>query len=174
MPERTVLPPLAADQRAELLQRYNTTSNPESRTRYQMLLLANDQHLSTFEIAALVQRSHDSVLRVLQRYLAGGLAAVPRRTAPGRAPVITEVWKTELLRVIEDDPHAHGVTSANWTTTLLAIYLQDQTGIKTDAETVRTYLHRLGYRCKRPTWTVAHKAAEREDWVGNAFGWRSS
>jgi transposase len=174
MPQRTVLPPLSADQRAELVKHYNTTSNPESRTRYQMLLLANDQHLSTFEIATLVQRSHDSVLRVIQRYLTGGLATIPRRTAPGRAPLITAAWKIELLRVIEDDPHDHGVRSANWTTTMLATYLQEQTGIKTDAETVRKYLHRLGYVCKRPNWTVAHKAAEREDWVGNAFGWRSS
>src|ERR1035437_3395373 len=174
MPQRTVLPPLSAEQRAELLKRYNTTSKPESRTRYQMLLLATDQHLSTLEIAGLVQRSHDSVLRVFQRYLTGGLATVPRRTAPGRQPTITEAWKTELLRVIEDDPHAHGVTSANWTTTLLALYLQEQTGIKTDAETVRKYLHRLGYVCKRSNWTVAHKAAEREGLVGNAFGWRSS
>jgi transposase len=173
MPRRTVLPELSINEHTELVARYNTTTHPENRTRYQMLLLANDQHLSTLQIARLVQRSHDSVLRVFQRYLAGGLATVPRRTGPGH-PTVTAAWKTELLRVIEDDPHTHAVTSANWTTTLLAIYLQEQTGIKTDPETVRHYLHRLGYVCKRPTWTVAHKAAEREGWVGNAFGWRSS
>lgn len=174
MSQRTVLPELSTDERADLLARYNTTTHPENRTRYQMLLLGTDQRLSTRQIAVLIQRSHDSVLRVFQRYLVGGLATVPRRTAPGRQPTITEAWKTELVRVIEDDPHAHGVESANWTTTLLATYLQEQTGIKTDPETVRHYLHRLGYVCKRPTWTVAHKAAEREDWLGNAFGWRSS
>ncbi len=174
MPKRTRLPALSADQRAELLAHYNTTLDPEDRTRYQMLLLAVDHQLTTFQVAALVQRSHDVVLRVFQRYRDGGLLAVPRRRAPGRSPTVTASWKAALLRVIEDDPHAHGVDAANWTTGLLATYLHEQTGVRVDPETVRHYLHHLGYVCKRPTWTVAHKAAEREDWVGNACGWRFS
>jgi transposase len=76
--------------------------------------------------------------------------------------------------VIEADPHEFGVPSANWTTQLLADYLAAKSGIAVDPETVRRALHRLGYVCKRPTWTVEHKAAEREDWVGKGCGERSS
>jgi transposase len=174
MSHRTVLPSPRAEDYADLLAHYNAASDPESRTRYQMLLLAIEQKLSPRQIAPLVHRCHDVVLRVLQRYQSGGLAAVPRTKGLGPAPKITAGWEEELLRVIDDDPHQHGVNSANWTTQLLADYLAAQTGIATDQETVRRALHRHGYVCKRPTWTMAHKAAEREDWVGKGCGARSS
>ena len=58
--------------------------------------------------------------------------------------------------------------SANWTTQLLADYLQDKTKIAVDQETVREYLHRHDYVYKRPNWTVQHKAQEREGYLGNA------
>jgi transposase len=121
-----------------------------------------------------VHRSHDTILRVLHRYQSGGLAAVPRKKGPGPKPKVTAAWEEELLRVIDDDPHDYGVNSANWTTQLLADYLAAKTGIVADPETVRRSLHRHDYVSRRPTWTVAHKAAEREDWVGKGCEERSS
>ncbi|HEY8745177.1 MAG TPA: helix-turn-helix domain-containing protein [Chloroflexota bacterium] len=152
--------------------RYESAVDAETRTRYQMVLLAQ-QGLTATAIAPLVVRSHDTVSRVLRRYREGGLAAVPHRPRPGRAPTVTLAWQAELLRVIELDPHDVGVPSANWTTGLLAAYLAQQTGIAVDPETVRQRLHRADYVCKRPTWTVAHKAHEQVDYLGNACG-RSS
>ena len=78
------------------------------------------------------------------------------------------------MRVIDLDPHDVRVPSANWTTGLLADYLAKETGIAVDPETVRQRLHRLDYVCKRPTWTVAHKAQEQEGYLGNASGRSSS
>ncbi len=170
MPKRTHLPVLTAEQHQALLESYNQAFDAETRTRYQMLLLGIEHGWTTHQIAPIVKRSHDAVMRVFQRFVAGGLAAVPRRSPPGRQPTVTPVWEAELLRVIEDDPHQHGVESANWTTIVLAAYLAKTTGVAVDPETVRRHLHRLGYVCKRPTWTMAHKAAERENWVGNACG----
>jgi transposase len=83
---------------------------------------------------------------------------------------LTAPAETELGRVIEEDPHQFGVDAAHWTTELLASHLSQRLGISVNPETVRRTLHRLGYVCKRPTWTVAHKAQEREDWPGNGFG----
>lgn len=34
--------------------------------------------------------------------------------------------------------------------------------------TVRVHLHAHGYVCKRPTWTLKHKAEEQLGYVGNA------
>jgi transposase len=73
-----------------------------------------------------------------------------------------------LARVIEEDPQTVGVDSANWTTRLLADYLAPATGHRTGIETVRLHLHRLGYVCKRPTWTLARKAEEQPEWAKNA------
>jgi transposase len=170
----TTLTPLGSTAHAALLADYNHAADPESRTRMQMILLAVERDLSPRQIAALVHRSHDTVLRVLQRYQAEGLAAVPRKKGPGPKPKITTAWEEELVRVIEDDPHDYGIDSANSTTQLLADYLAAKTGIAVDPETVRRALHRHDYVCKRPTWTVAHRAQECEDWVGKGSGERSS
>jgi transposase len=165
---------LEPEAHAALLAQYDHAADPESRTRYQMVLLAAEQGLAPHQIAPLVHRSHDTVRRVLHRYAAGGPAAVRRKVGPGPRPKVTPAWEAELRRVIEADPHEFGVPSANWTTQLLADYLAAKSGIAVDPETVRRALHRLGYVCKRPTWTVEHKAAEREDWVGKGCGERSS
>ncbi len=164
-----ILPSLDEPTLAELGRRYEETSDAETRTRYQMLVLSLRGQTSS-QIAQNVLRSQDTVVRVLKRFLTGGLDAVPRRTAPGRERRVTAAWEAELLRVIELDPHAVGQDTANWTTERLAAYLGQHTGIQVTEETVRVYLHAHGYVCKRPTWTLRRKAEEKADYVGNACG----
>src|ERR671939_203517 len=164
------LPPLSDTQVIELQQLYDTTTKAKLRLRAHIILLAH-QGRSVAEIAAIVFRSRDTVERVLKRFLQGGIAAIPRRKAPGMAPTVTSEWKAELLRVIDLDPHTVGIRSANWTTSLLATYLAATTGITVTAETVRLYLHAADYVCKRPTWTLKRKAEAQPGYVGNACGW---
>ena len=171
MAKPLTLPPLSDTQVTELRQLYDTTPNANLRLRYQMVLLAH-QGRSVAEIATIVFRSRDTVERVLKRLLSGGVSALPRRKAPGKAPTVTPAWKAALLRVIELDPHTVGVQSANWTTGLLATYLAATTGITVTAETVRLYLHAADYVCKRPTWSLKRKAEAQPGYVGNACGWR--
>ncbi len=167
LPEKITILPFDQETLAELVERFNHSPDAETRLRYQMVLLAQ-QGLRPQEIAPMVLRSHDTVTRVLRRYLRVGLDAVPRRKGPGRARTVTPAWEAELLRVIELDPHEVGVPSANWTTGLLAAYLGRQTLIQVGAEAVRHYLHAHGYVCKRPTWTLQRKAQEKADYQGNA------
>ena len=150
----------------DVVARFNATRDAETRSRYQMVLLAADGRTTT-QIAPLVQRSPDTVARVLKRYLTAGPAGVPHRPRPGRPAATPRAWLTELLRVIELDPHAVGVDSANWTTGLLAAYLARTTGHRTSLETVRLALHRADYVCKRPTWSLKRKAQEQPAWAGN-------
>jgi transposase len=160
-------PPLDAATGAELRRRYDAADDPEDRSRYQMVWLAHaGKHAP--EIARLVLRSPATVRRVLHRFRAGGLDAVPRRTAPGPERTVTPAWEAELLRVIELDPHDVGVESANWTTGRLAAHLAGRTGVAVSDETVRHYLLAHGYVCKRPTWTLQRRAAEQAGYVGNA------
>jgi len=154
---------------ADLRHRYDQTSDAETRTRYQMLVLSAKGQTSG-QIAQIVLRSQDTVVRVLKRFLTGGLDAVPRRSAPGRERRVTVAWEAELVHVIELDPHEVGEDTANWTTERLAQYLGQQTGVEVTEETVRVYLHAHEYVCKRPTWTLRRKAEEKADYVGNACG----
>ena len=74
----------------------------------------------------------------------------------------------------ELDPHEVGVPSAVWTTRLLADYLAGATGHRAGIETVRLALHRLGFVCKRPGWSLKRKATEQPEWAKNGSGWRRS
>src|SRR6266851_371514 len=163
------LQPLDEQSLIDLRRRYDETSDAETRTRYQMLLLSAKGQAST-QITQTVLRSQDTVVRVLKRFLTGGVEAVPRRTAPGRERTVTAAWEGELLRVIEVDPHEVGQDTANWTTERLAEYLCEQTGIQVTEETVRVYLHAHDYVCKRPTWTLRRKAEAQAHYVGNVSG----
>lgn len=66
---------------AELRRRYKETTDAETRMRYQMLLLSQRGQTSS-QIAQSVLRSQDTVVRVLKRFLAGGLDAVTHRARP--------------------------------------------------------------------------------------------
>jgi transposase len=158
---------LDVERHAELLRRFNEAAHPETRLRYQMVLLSL-QGFTVSQIAEIVHRSHDTVARVLHRYQKGGLDAVPRRKQPGRPRTITPVWEAELLRVIEMSPREVGVESSLWTTELLAEYLACKTDIRVTAEAVRRYLHRHGYVCKQATWSMKQKAQEMPGYLGNA------
>ena len=150
---------------SELHWRYETTTSRGMRTRYQILLLASGGQ-TVPHIARMVFCDDDTVLRVLKCFLSGGLDAIARQTSSGRPRTVTPAWESELVRVMERDPHDVGVLSANWTTELLADYLGRQTGIWVTPETVRLYLHAHGYVCKRPIWSLRRKAGEQAGYVG--------
>jgi transposase len=161
------LAPLDTATVAAVRTRYDTTDDPETRLRYQIVWLAHlGQPVS--QIAPTVLRSPDTVRRVLHRFQTGGLDAVPRRTAPGPERTVTDAWEAELLRVMEVDPHEVGVASATWTTGVLATYLAERTGIAVSDETVRQELLAHDYVCKRPTWTLQRRASEQDGYLGNA------
>ena len=141
------------------------------RTKCQMVLLA-DEGRSIIEIAWLVGRGREQVRKVLHRFRAEGVVGLAPRKHTVRPPEVTPAWLAELQRVIELDPHAVGVNSAVWTRRLLATYLAEVTGHGTGIEAVRVHLHRAGYVCKRPTWSLKRKATEPAmALLGHTVGW---
>ena len=153
--------------RAAISERYEHTRGAVERTNCHVVLLA-DEGRHAPEIAWLVRRGVHQVRKVLHRFLAEGPAGLAPRKAPGRALQITAVWLAELQRVIDLDPRSVGVPSAVWTTRLLSAYLERVTGHHAAIETVRLHLHRAGYVCKRPTWSLKRKSTEQAGWVKNA------
>jgi transposase len=162
---------LDAAARAEVERRFDAADDAETRTRYQMVLLAAAGR-TVAEIAPVVRRSVDTVQRVLRRYQAQGPDGVPHGPRPGQPPRVPPAWRAELEQAAEVDPRAVGVASATWTTGLLADYLAGATGHRAAIDTVRAWLHRLGFVCKRPGWSLRRKATEQPGWAKNASGWR--
>jgi transposase len=153
--------------REGVAERYEQTRDAIERTNCQIVLLADEGRLAT-EIAWLVRRGPTQVRKILHRFRSAGLAGLVPGKHTGRPLGVTPAWLAELRRVIDLDPHAVGVDSAVWTTRLLAGYLAAATGHRTGIETVREQLHRAGYVCKRPTWSLKRKAGQQAGWVKNA------
>jgi transposase len=157
---------LDAAARDELARRYDAARDAETRTRYQIVLLAGAGRPAA-EVAALVRRSPDTVWRVVRRYRAAGPDGVPHRRRPGHRGRIPAAWEAELRRAAALEPREVGVQSAVWTTGRLAAFLAERTGHRAHLETVRRHLHQADYVCKRPGWTLKRKAEEQPGWAGN-------
>src|SRR5918911_1504905 len=157
---------LEQEVREAVAERYEGAHTPIERTNCHVVLLA-DQGRTVTEIAWLVRRGRDQVRKILRRFRSEGLAGLMPGKHTGRPLGVSPAWLAELQRVIELDPHLVGVDSAVWTTRLLADYLARVTGQRTGIEAVRLHLHRLGYVCKRPTWSLKSKSTEQAGWVKN-------
>src|ERR671937_1540401 len=116
-----------------------------------LLLCAAGRHPT--EIAAFLLCSRSSVYRLVRAYRPGSLGV--RRDQEGRlsSAVQTRVlmpWRTRALGALRKAaPHAYGRCRTRWSCATLAATLQAKHGIEVSAETVRRWLHEIGWVWKR-------------------------
>jgi transposase len=159
------MPPVSAAERAALDHDYRFSSDRLVRQRSHIVLLAYELGTQD-EIARVVRVSAQTVWRTLQLYRAGGRAALRRRSGPNRRRGKTTLaWQKALAEAMRLGPRACGIARPTWTAPLLARYLAETTGIAVSEVTVRRGLALLDYVCRRPTWTVRHKAEEQPDYL---------
>jgi len=113
------------------------------------------------EIAAVLFCSRSSVYRIVKAYRAGTLtfdfpAAEGARRA--RARVLTPTLQRSLLALLGMVPRACGWCRTRWSCATLALELQARRGVQVSAETVRRWLHELGW-----VWKRAKLAAKDDD-----------
>lgn len=79
------------------------------------------------------------------------------RIAPsqGDPPKGDETYQRQLATTVEQDPRTLGQQVSTWTCAALAAYQELQTQVRVSAETVRRYLHRLGYGIVRPVLSIS-------------------
>jgi putative transposase len=150
MPRRTVLetsPPEHAQMLVAL-----------RRARYGYLLALHIVLLcaagrSPTEIAAALFCSRSSVYRTVRAYHAGtlGLACDDqgRLAAPVRTTVLTPSLQRSVLALLKAVPQTYGWCRTRWSCATLALTLQTKRGITVSAETMRRWLHELGWVWKR-------------------------
>ena len=163
-------PLLSCEERAALKHDYRHGSDRLVRHRSHIVLLSTELE-TQIEIAQIVHCSPDVVRRTLALYRAGGRTALRRRKAQTmRAAGRTLSWQKALAEAMEQGPEACGVSRPTWTAPLLASYLAEKTGTTVSERTVRRGLESLDYVCRRPTWTVRHKAEEQPDYLPKRKG----
>jgi transposase len=172
---RHPLPALSAETRCALEQDYRWGDTPLLRQRAQIVLLAYalpDQ----YAVARAVRRSLDTIQRTLALWRGGGRSALrpPPRHMPATVRKRSIPWQKALAEAMEAGPEACGIPRPTWSAPLLAQYLNEQTGVEVGERTVRRGLASLGYVCRRPTWSVRHKAQEQENYAPKRRGSKRS
>jgi transposase len=163
-------PLLSPEEHTALEHDYRYGSDRLVRHRSHMLLLCTELE-TQIEVAKVVHCSPDSVRKTLSLYRVGGRSALRRRRPQkARAGERTLSWQKALAEAMDAGPEACGVSRPTWTAPLLASYLTEKTGVVVSERTVRRGLESLDYVCRRPTWTVRHKAEEQPDYLPKRRG----
>jgi transposase len=105
------------------------------------------------EIAAVLFCSRSSVYRTVRAYRAGTLGlehdAQGRLVPPVRTTVLVPTLRRSLVALLKAPPRAYGWCRTRWSCATLALTLQAKRGITVSAETMRRWVHEVGWVWKR-------------------------
>jgi transposase len=117
------------------------------------ILLLGALGRSPTEIAAVLLCSRSSVYRTMRAYREGTLGleydAQGQLAPPVRTAVLLPALRRSLLALLKAAPRAHGWCRTRWSCATLALTLEAKRGIKVSAETMRRWVHEVGWVWKR-------------------------
>jgi putative transposase len=125
------------------------------------LLLLGAAGRTPSEIAAVLFCSRSSVYRVVRAYRAGTLTyedPSEEQVSRVRLKLLTPSLQRSLVAILRTVPRACGWCRTRWSCTTLALEVQARRGVRVSAETVRRWLHELGW-----VWKRAKLAAKDDD-----------
>ena len=111
------------------------------------------------EVGAIAQwsgRSGRTVRHWLQRFAAGGPAALADAPRAGRPVTADAAYHTALAAALATTPAAVGRPDDVWTSGRLSAYLAERTGVRLAPSWLRTLLKRHDYVHGRPKHTLKH------------------
>jgi transposase len=150
MPKSTVLD-IPQEEQSEMLASLRRARYGYLLALHILLLCAAGR--SPTDIAALLFYSRSSVYRTVRAYRAGTLGwehdAQGRLMPPVRTTVLLPTMRRSLLALLKAPPRAYGWCRTRWSCATLALTLQAKRGIIVSAETMRRWLHELGWVWKR-------------------------
>ena len=166
MPGKTIIE-IPAEEQAEMLRELRAV-------RYGYLLgiqivLLSGRGYSPTEIAEILFCSRSSVYRAVEEYRSGrlrggsGAQVSSGHTVPR---IYIPMLKRSLLALIKRAPEAYGWCRTRWSCAALAIELKAKQGVSVSAETVRCWLHELGYVWKRAKHVAKDDDPERNRKLG--------
>jgi putative transposase len=122
---------------------------------------------SPTDIAAVLFCSRSSVYRTVRAYQTGTLDlecdARGRLIPPIRTTVLVPTLRRSLLALLKAPPRAYGWCRTRWSCATLALTLQTNRGMTVSAETLRRWLHELGWVWKRAKLVARDDDPQRID-----------
>jgi len=100
----------------------------------------------------------------LNRWVRGvnmeGLKALLNKNRPGRPSRLTPRIAQEVEHHLEESPQLYGLNRARWDGPTLVVHLKRQFGIKLKVRQAQNWMHQLGYRLKRASYTYLQASGE--------------
>ena len=104
-------------------------------------------------IAAVLFCSRSNVYRTVRAYRDGTLGLEHdthgRLVPPVRTTVLLPTWRRSLVALLKTSPRAYGWCRTRWSCATLALTLEAKRSIKVSAETMRRWVHEVGWVWKR-------------------------
>ena len=116
------------------------------------------------EVASVLFCSRSSVYRIVRAYRAGTLSfddGSERASRPRRQRVLTPSLKRSVRALLKTAPRAVGWCRTRWSCATLAVELQVRRGGEVSTETIRQWLHQLGWEWKRAKVTAKDDDPQR-------------
>jgi transposase len=159
MPHCTLLD-MARDEQAQMLAALRRARYGYLLALHVLLLCAAGRTPS--EIAACLFCSRSSVYRTVRAYRTGTLGFTCDEDGQLRPPIRTTVLvptlRRSLLALLTTVPQTYGWCRTRWSCATLALTLQAKRGLAVSAETMRRWLHEVGW-----VWKRAKVAAKDDD-----------
>jgi putative transposase len=150
MPKSTILE-LPPEEQAQMLAALRRARSGYLLALHILLLCSVGRHPTA--IAAVLFCSRSSVYRAVRAYRAGTLGLKPdkegRLLPPMRTTVLVPTLRRSLLALLKASPRAYGWCRTRWSCATLALTLETKRGITVSAETMRRWLHEIGWVWKR-------------------------
>ena len=154
--------PPSEEERAEL-KRMTRQEVGRVSQRAQMVLLSA-QRRTVPEIAALFETSPATVRGWMRRFDAAGPAGLWDAPRSGRPRTVTPQVEQELVTLLQQDPQQARADylATCWTVAMLVLTIGLRLGLHLSPSTVRTALHRLDLRWRRPRLAMPRKTDPRK------------
>jgi transposase len=101
-----------------------------------------------------------SLNRWIKTVNVGGLNALRNKPKPGRPSRLTPQIAQEVERHLEQSPQEFGLNRARWDGPTLAEHLKRRYGLKLKVRQAQMWMHQLGYRLKRASYSYLQARAE--------------
>jgi transposase len=132
--------------------------------RHARVVLLSSQGKKVPQIMLLVGLSDRRIRDIIHAFTQHGVASLPHRKAPGRAPLCDAKARVELVELLRRSPTEFGIESATWTGADLARVAHEQ-GIAPalSPRTARREIKRAGHRWQQAKrWSAKEPEYERK------------
>lgn len=118
------------------------------------IVLLSARRFTVPDITEIQQTSEVTVYKWLDRFETEGPAGLYDRQRRGRPPKVDQLTEQEIEEVVSEPPTEQGYNFSHWTIPLLGRHLEQTLDQLLCHETIRLTLQRLGFRWRRPRWSV--------------------